>query len=960
MDKLKNATYLYSGTNLSNNNANYKQINLNNLNHCLCFYAHEDSEIWISKLDGSTFYSSYATYHYIYESDIIKCNNQGFDNQYVNNYNNSNGYPISRNIGVSSSGLITIKISCGDRVYIWQDKTFNSSNYNKLNIRGSGKYSVSGNILSLYSQNLTVSACPVFTSLFENNEALYDASGLILYGDNLTLPSDCYYKMFEGCSQLRYPPKLPDNVTVNDYSFSHMFKNCVNLIVAPDIPLNVTLASSGVEEVFSSMFYGCTSLMQAPELPSFNYLAGSWIFTSMFEGCTNLIAGPSEIKYSGAYACQEMFRDCTSLIKPPKLPNLELTNDCYYRMFYNCTSLEEAPELPALELNDNCYGGMFNGCSNLKYIKADFLTNIFDADENIATTGWVNGVSSEGIFYKNADGYFNGTGTSGIPTGWIVRTEFPITDGLILWLDGHNIHSSSSSSTGSNDWSASICVPALITQNWKVRPSAYATTLCNGKCIEVTGKNGGMHAQTASTSKIGDNPFFNIEMTENSSMTYEMFLKLDKNQTESSTPTSSLRIGGMTYASTSSGAGNYRWIWNIDAYGRPYIYTPYTGSTWYDILHGTKNIADGNYHHVVFQKDETTLKLYIDGKLDKKEINSTWKLNVNTGCFIVGIGRYDGLQTTAAASVRSHPGKYYSLSIYNRALSDKEIKLNYQILKDRYDDGGFISSTGTTSNPQFYHNFYNYFYFENLGDNNNYIKITRVGSATDYNEPELEYSFDKLSWNELELNTNRNFGSRKKIYIRGTNSYMGKSTSDYVYFSSGQNVNVGGNILSLICDTADTFKSTLSYIFVNLFRNMNTLISAEKLHIPPPINGYCYYQTFYGCSNLIKPPKILTNFSAQSYGWALMFYACGSLKYAPTLWNRSVASNCYKSMFYNCSSLKYLKAMLTTQPSSSYTATWLYGVSSTGTFIKNSDANWSYTPSTTTIPSGWTVVTSSY
>ena len=61
-------------------------------------------------------------------------------------------------------------------------------------------------------------------------------------------------------------------------------------------------------------------------------------------------------------------------------------------------------------------------------------------------------------------------------------------------------------------------------------------------------------------------------------------------------------------------------------------------------------------------------------------------------------------------------------------------------------------------------------------------------------------------------------------------------------------------------------------------------------------------------------------------------------------------------MFKGCSSLNYIKAMFTTTPSNTYTYDWVSGVASTGTFVKNSAANWDVT-GVNGIPSGWTVQT---
>ena len=60
-------------------------------------------------------------------------------------------------------------------------------------------------------------------------------------------------------------------------------------------------------------------------------------------------------------------------------------------------------------------------------------------------------------------------------------------------------------------------------------------------------------------------------------------------------------------------------------------------------------------------------------------------------------------------------------------------------------------------------------------------------------------------------------------------------------------------------------------------------------------------------------------------------------------------------MFNGCSRLNYIKAMFTTTPSSSsYTYNWVQNVAATGTFVKNSAAEWNVT-GTNGVPTGWTV-----
>ncbi len=85
-----------------------------------------------------------------------------------------------------------------------------------------------------------------------------------------------------------------------------------------------------------------------------------------------------------------------------------------------------------------------------------------------------------------------------------------------------------------------------------------------------------------------------------------------------------------------------------------------------------------------------------------------------------------------------------------------------------------------------------------------------------------------------------------------------------------------------------------------------------------------------------------------------MFYGCTKLTQAPELPATTLAQSCYRQMFYNCRELNYVKALFTTTPGSSYTNNWLYGVASSGTFVKSYNAEWDVS-GTSGIPGGWEV-----
>lgn len=152
------------------------------------------------------------------------------------------------------------------------------------------------------------------------------------------------------------------------------------------------------------------------------------MFASLFKNCENLIDASNLILFPTilSESCySEMFKNCKALIKAPKLPATTLRPKCYNSMFEGCTSLIKAPELLVTKLNlytstgleIQYYVSMFSGCSSLNYIKC-LAENI--KSKNIS--GWVNNVSSSGIFIKNSKATFN-IGNSGIPAGWEVIDE---------------------------------------------------------------------------------------------------------------------------------------------------------------------------------------------------------------------------------------------------------------------------------------------------------------------------------------------------------------------------------------------------------------------------------------------------------------------------------------------------------------------------------------------------------
>ena len=149
-----------------------------------------------------------------------------------------------------------------------------------------------------------------------------------------------------------------------------------------------------------------------------------------------------------------------------------------------------------------------------------------------------------------------------------------------------------------------------------------------------------------------------------------------------------------------------------------------------------------------------------------------------------------------------------------------------------------------------------------------------------------------------------------------------------------------------------------SYCYRYMFHGCTSLTTAPALPATTLASG-CYRGMFQGCTSLTTAPQLpATTLEDSCYN--SMFSGCSSLTAAPELPATTLATQCYLKMFYNCSKLNYIKAMFTTTPST-YIGSWVYGVASSGTFVKNKNATWDVTATSDNnyigIPLGWTVQT---
>ena len=221
----------------------------------------------------------------------------------------------------------------------------------------------------------------------------------------------------------------------------------------------------------------------------------------------------------------------------------------------------------------------------------------------------------------------------------------------------------------------------------------------------------------------------------------------------------------------------------------------------------------------------------------------------------------------------------------------------------------------------------------------------------------LSYSLDDgATWTSLAHNTDTpTINAGNKIMWKG-NLTPQDFTGIGEFVATGK-FDAYGNIMSLLY--GDDFVGQISlegkkYAFSYLFGDNTKVVSALNLILPATtLAENCYYNMFKGCTSLTTAPELpATTLAYRCYQY--MFKGCTSLTTAPELPATTLASYCYYQMFVGCTNLNYIK-MLAIDVTVRYSLdNWVYGVSSTGTFVKA--AAIPFLTGASGIPSGWTVV----
>ena len=210
-------------------------------------------------------------------------------------------------------------------------------------------------------------------------------------------------------------------------------------------------------------------------------------------------------------------------------------------------------------------------------------------------------------------------------------------------------------------------------------------------------------------------------------------------------------------------------------------------------------------------------------------------------------------------------------------------------------------------------------------------------------------------WKLMTINT-INFNSNEYIQFKNQNTVMTSGSSATRKFTVANTatskdttkLECFGNVNSMIGFSNTLYPKCYKYMFNSL-----NITSAPTLPATELAEG-CYDSMFYGCASLTVATELpATTLAKRCY--QNMFSHCTSLVKAPELPVTNLAEGCYDSMFHVCTSLSYVKVGFTDwNRNNDSTYSWLYNVSSTGTFVYPKGLPIQY--GADYIPENWTIV----
>ena len=894
--------------------------------------------------------------------------------------------------------LLSVSLADGDKMYLKSDDTIPLSEgmmtYKQFEIMGN--IVASGNIMSLLNFSDTVTnygfyclfaSCSLtqapeipattlgescYESMFSMCMSLTQAPTIL---PATTLATSCYKDMFSYCMSLTTTPELPAT-TLADFCYNNMFSSC-SITQAPVLP-----ATTLVANCYDNMFNGCSSLTTAPELPATTLAANC--YNNMFNGCSSLTTAPelpattlAENCYNSMFSscsitqapvlqattlaanCYDnMFNGCSSLTTAPELPATELATDCYNGMFKNCTSLTTTPELHATTLAAFCYTAMFNGCAALTQAPVLPATTLaehcykemFQNCTSLTTAPELHATTLVDSCYRS------------MFSGCTALTQAPELPATTL---ANNCYAFMFMNCSSLTKAPALPATELVDYCYNAMfqnctslvttPTLSATTSAASCCRRMFyGCAALTHAPALPATTLFDYCY------------QEMFYKCSSLVTAPELPATTLAASCYT--------SMFRECTSLTTAPELPATTIYNRS-YFAMFRGCSKL---NYVKALFTDiPSNSLSLWLDGVSETgtfiKSKDATWS-NTDAG---IPTGWTVQVEGGVPPEPDPEPGKDY---LCFTSTGDSTVAMTQngtpdtsagKVIQYKLNNGQW--QTWDLSAVTLHDGDKMYLKSDDIipisESNDIYKKFVMTGSIAasgnimsllNFSDTLTDYAFCKLFLTCKSLTT------APKLQATTLALYCYSQMFSYCP-SLTTAPELPATTLTKSCYVAMFFAcrslttapelpaTTLAEnCYYNMFDSCTSLTTAPALPATTLANN-CYYAMFYNCTSLTTAPALPAT-KLESACYYEMFYDCTSLTTAPDLNAPELSRSCYSRMFKGCTNLNYVKALFNTIPSSRYTSDWLSNVSSTGTFVKNSKANWQLTGASG-IPTGWTVQT---
>ena len=143
------------------------------------------------------------------------------------------------------------------------------------------------------------------------------------------------------------------------------------------------------------------------------------------------------------------------------------------------------------------------------------------------------------------------------------------------------------------------------------------------------------------------------------------------------------------------------------------------------------------------------------------------------------------------------------------------------------------------------------------------------------------------------------------------------------------------------------------FCYYSMFDNCVKMTPAPALPATTLADS-CYLDMFIRCKALTQAPVLPATTLADSC-YMQMFCQCSNLKIAPVLKAKTLVVSCYEQMFSECANLTNVTCLATNISANRCLKSWMEGVPSGGTFVKDKGMTGWPTDSVSGIPNGWTV-----